>query len=143
MNIRRITAADIPLATSLMADLGYPATRDSLSERVDAVLANPDDVILVAEEAASLSGLVSAHSFEMVHRPGRLGRITALIVAATARGRGVGSALLKAAEAHLLSKGCIQLEVTSAEQRSDAHAFYTAHGYREKRLRFFKDATSL
>jgi GNAT superfamily N-acetyltransferase len=141
--IRGITREDIPQAASLLAELGYPASGEEIARRVEAVLSNPDDAILVCAEAGALLGLISVHSFEMIHRPGRMGRITALIVASAARGRGTGSALLQAAEAHLRSKGCIQFEVTSAEQRSDAHGFYAAHGYREKRLRFFKDAPSL
>jgi hypothetical protein len=31
---------------------------------------------LVAAENGNILGLVSVHSFEMIHRPGRLGRIT-------------------------------------------------------------------
>jgi ribosomal protein S18 acetylase RimI-like enzyme len=74
----------------------------------------------------------------MIHRPGRLGRITSLVVAATARGRGVGKNLLTAAERHLRANGCVKLEVTSGEQRSSAHDFYAANGYKEERVRFTK-----
>ena len=82
------------------------------------------------------------HSFATLHRPGRLGRITALVVAASARGRGIGSELLGTAERHLLASGCTRLEVTSAEQRHDAHAFYATRGYREQRARFVKTSGS-
>lgn len=136
--IRRLTRTDVPLAVPLMAQLGYPVSAEGLAERFAAVAANPDDAVLVAVEDGAIQGLVAVHSFEMLHRPGRLGRITALIVAESARGRGIGSELMGAAESHLRSCGCIQLEVTSAEQRTDAHGFYAALGYREKRVRFFK-----
>jgi GNAT superfamily N-acetyltransferase len=121
-----------------MAELGYPTTPAALAERVAAVAASPDDGVLIAEEEGNILGLVAVHSFEMLHRPGRLGRITALVVAASARGRGIGSQLLSAAEDHLRANGCIKLEVTSGEQRSDAHAFYAARGYREQRVHFVK-----
>jgi ribosomal protein S18 acetylase RimI-like enzyme len=84
-------------------------------------------------------GLVAVHSFEMLHRAGRIGRITALVVSASAQGRGIGTELLSAAESHLREHGCMQLEVTSGEQRAAAHAFYGRRGYREKRVRFVKD----
>ena len=138
MSIRRITASDIPSATALLAELGYPTTEADLGERLKAIATNPEDAVLVAAEDGNILGLVSVHSFEMIHRPGRLGRITSLIVAASARGRGLGTNLLAAAEKHLRAYGCAKLEVTSGEQRSSAHDFYAANGYKEERVRFTK-----
>jgi ribosomal protein S18 acetylase RimI-like enzyme len=138
VTIRRLATSDVPKLVPLMAELGYPTTSDALAERVAAVAANPDDGVLIAEEEGNILGLVAVHSYEMLHRPGRLGRITALVVSASSRGRGVGSQLLSAAESHLRALGCIKLEVTSGEQRSEAHEFYAARGYREQRVRFVK-----
>jgi GNAT superfamily N-acetyltransferase len=121
-----------------MAELGYPTNDTSFAERVAAISANSDDRILLADEAGTIVGLIAIHSFEMLHRPGRLGRITALVVSASARRRGIGHELLSAAESHLRSIGCMKLEVTSGESRSDAHGFYTAHGYQEQRVHFVK-----
>ncbi len=138
--IRPLTPADIPLAVPLMAELGYPVEAGALAVRFAAVSANPDDAVLVAEHHGNLVGLIACHSFEMLHRPGRLGRITALVVAESARRHGVGHQLLAAAESHLRSRGCIKLEVTSAGHRDGAHAFYESHGYTEQRVRFVKDS---
>jgi len=140
LSIRRITSSDVPSAAALLAELGYPTTEADLGERLKAIATNPDDAVLVAAEDGNILGLVSVHSFEMIHRPGRLGRVTALVVAAAARGRGVGAELLGAAEAHLRAKGCVKLEVTSGEQRSPAHDFYAAKGYTEERVRFTKSS---
>lgn len=138
MSIRRITSSDVPSAAALLAELGYPTTEADLGERLKAIATNPGDAVLVAAEDGNILGLVSVHSFEMIHRPGRLGRITSLIVAASARGRGLGTNLLAAAEKHLRAYGCAKLEVTSGEQRSSAHDFYAANGYKEERVRFTK-----
>jgi uncharacterized protein YndB with AHSA1/START domain/GNAT superfamily N-acetyltransferase len=138
--IRRLTRSDLPQVVRLMAELGYPTDDASLAERVAAVSANPDDAVLVAEKAGVIVGLVAMHSFEMLHRPGRLGRITAFVVSQSARRRGIGRQLLGDAESHLRLKGCIKLEVTSGETRSDAHGFYAALGYREPRVHFVKEA---
>jgi len=142
MIIRRLASSDVERAAPLMADLGYPVTVDTFAERFAALSANPSSAVLVAEADGSFLGLVSVHSFEMLHRPGRLGRITALVVASSARGRSVGTELLKAAEEHLQQSGCTILEVTSNDRRADAHAFYAARGYREKRVRFVKSPAS-
>jgi ribosomal protein S18 acetylase RimI-like enzyme len=138
VTIRRLTPSDVPRAAPLMAELGYPTDSASFAARFAAVSANPEDGVLVAEEAGGIVGLVSVHSFEMLHRPGRLGRITALVVSASARSRGVGSQLLSAAESHLRANGCVKLEVTSGEHRPEAHAFYIAQGYEEQRVHFVK-----
>jgi len=140
LSIRQISLSDVPRAAALLAELGYPTSDAAFAERLAAIANNPDDAVLVAEENGTVVGLVSVHSFEMIHRPGRLGRVTALVVAAAARGRGVGAELLGAAEAHLRAKGCVKLEVTSGEQRSPAHDFYAAKGYTEERVRFTKSS---
>lgn len=142
VNIRRCTAADFAAAIPLMAELGYPVDAATFAKRFDAVSANPDDAVFVADEAGKLLGLIAVHSFEMLHRPGRLGRITSLVVSEAARGRGIGRQLLTSAENHLRALGCIKLEVTSAAHRNDAHAFYASHGYEEQRVRFVKDSTA-
>ena len=140
MSIRRLAAADIPSAATLLAELGYPTSVAALTKRLEAIAANPDDAVFVAEEEGKVLGLLSVHSFEMIHRAGRLGRITALVVAASDRGRGLGTELLGAAESHLRAKGCVKLEVTSGESRSAAHDFYAVHGYLEERVRFTKSS---
>lgn len=139
MTVRPLKPADVPIVTPLMAELGYPTTDEALLARIAAVRANADDDVLLAEEAGMVVGLVAIHSFEMLHQPGRLGRITALIVSPSARRRGVGRRLLLAAESRLRASGCIKLEVTSGEARSGAHGFYAAHGYVEQRVHFVKN----
>ena len=142
MIIRRLTTSDAEFAAPLITELGYPTTADAFAERFEALCTTPHSAVLVAEAQGCIVGLVSVHSFEMLHRSGRLGRITALVVASSARGHGVGSRLLEAAEEHLQQSGCTMLEVTSNDRRSDAHAFYAARGYREKRVRFVKSPAS-
>jgi len=39
----------------------------------------------------------------------------------------------------LQRQGYVLLEVTSAERRADAHAFYLARGHRDKRVCFVKN----
>ena len=65
-------------------------------------------------------------------------RITALAVAEHARRTGVGKALLYGAEARARQNGAVRIELTSAGQRTDAHAFYRSCGYEEGALRFMK-----
>jgi len=56
-----------------------------------------------------------------------------------ANGRGVWTELFNGAESHLQRQGYVLLEVTSAERRADAHAFYLERGHRDKRVCFVKN----
>src|SRR5262245_36992217 len=77
----------------------------------------------------TLSGVAVLHTMMPLHRPETIGRINALVVDAPERGRGVGRALVAAAEAALLDAGCTLLEITSNNKLVEAHAFYRRLGY--------------
>ena len=74
----------------------------------------------------------------VLHRPMPVGRITALVVDDSARGQGLGRALVAAAEAALAGSGCGILEITSNMRFAEAHAFYEHLGYERTSVRFAK-----
>ena len=65
-------------------------------------------------------------------------RVTALVVTPTAQGLGIGRQLLKEAERRARSGGASRIELTSGSQRTEAHAFYRACGYKDSSVRFVK-----
>ena len=65
-------------------------------------------------------------------------RITALVVGRNARRHGVGRLLMRHAEQMAVAQGCEFVELTSAADRADAHAFYRSIGYEVNSLRFRK-----
>jgi len=85
-------------------------------------------------------GVVSVHLLPLFHATGLLGRITSLAVNPSARGTGVGRALVSAAEQWAWSEGAQRMEVTSGDHRPAAHAFYQAVGYTLDKRRFVKHA---
>ena len=128
MQIRPADAADVGVIASLLTHLGYPAEPDDIPPRLTA-LDDSANIVLVASEGGSKPlGLVAVHALPALHAMSSVALIMALVVAPEARGRGVGRALVRAAEAWAAEKGCERLMVTSAEHRSDAHAFYPACG---------------
>ena len=135
--IRDACPADAPALAALLAELGYPVAPEVVAARLAALTAAGDRALVATEEAALL-GLVTAHVTPVLHRPTPVGRVTALVVAARARGRGVGRALVTAVERLLAEQGCALVEVTSNRRRTDAHAFYERLGYTATSLRFGK-----
>ncbi len=95
-------------------------------------------MVLVAENKGIIAGVISLHVTELFHAAGRIGRITALVIASDKRGGGVGRLLTEAADAFFRSTGCVRAEVTSGDHRPEAHAFYEAQGYMPDERRFMK-----
>jgi GNAT superfamily N-acetyltransferase len=133
--IRTATPMDAPALAPLISELGYPADAALAGERL-ALLQAAGDEALVALRGSDLVGLAALHLTPLLHRPGPLGRITALVASASARRQGIGRALVQVAEARLAERGCVRIELTSNLQRKEAHAFYWALGYVDDGLRF-------
>jgi len=135
--VRDATPEDAPALAALLAELGYPTPPDVVAARL-AALVGAGDRALVAVDGSEALGLLTVHVTPVLHRPTAVGRLTALVVAERARGRGVGRALVAAGERALAARGCALIEVTSNRRRTDAHAFYERLGYTGTSLRFAK-----
>lgn len=120
----------------LLSELGYAFDPGTVRERLRN-LASAQDGFLVVDEGAVL-GLIGVHAIPLLHARGSVARITALVVRRDARGRGIGRALVAAAETFARKAGCVRMEVTSGDHRFEAHEFYEALGYYEDERRFTK-----
>jgi GNAT superfamily N-acetyltransferase len=74
-----------------------------------------------------------------IHNEDPVAHLTAIAVAQSARRQGIGRRLLLAVESAARAAGCDHVVVTSAEQRSDAHAFYPSAGWQATGRRFGKN----
>ena len=137
LEIRDARPADAPALAALLAELGFPGAAGAVAERLDAML-GAGEVVLVAVRDGKSLGLLTAHVTPVLHRPTPVGRLTALIVTESARGQGIGRALVGAAERVFAMRGCGLVEVTSNRRLTDAHAFYERLGYEVTSLRFKK-----
>jgi ribosomal protein S18 acetylase RimI-like enzyme len=135
LRIRAADSVDGEAVAALLAELGFPAEPDSVADRIQR-LARLGQPPLLAKRGEEVAGCLTWHVTEVLHRPRPVGRITMLVVAASARRRGIGAALVKAAEAKLAQRGCGLVEVTSNEKLRSAHAFYKSLGYERTSYRF-------
>jgi GNAT superfamily N-acetyltransferase len=134
--IREARPGDASAAAALLAELGYPAEARAVEERLRAL--TDADAVLLAD-----GGLIALHRIPRIAEGGAFARITALVVAPAARGRGLATALLAAAEDVARGWGCDLLEVSSGRrlERDPAHAFYAATGFadtRDRSTRYWK-----
>ncbi len=137
IKIRSACPDDAPTLAALLAELGFPASVPVITKRLQGML-DASELVLVAVQDAEVLGLLTVHISPMLHRPTPVGRFTALVVAERARGQGVGSALVRAAERELAMRGCALVEVTSNFRLTGAHLFYEHLGYEATSLRFKK-----
>ena len=127
--MRDATAADAPSLAPLLGELGYPVAADALASRMRRMLGRDDQRVFVAERPGAALGLLALHVFPVLAYDRDLAMIMALVVTESARGLGVGRALVERAEAVGKSLGASRLMVTTHVRRADAHAFYERLGF--------------
>ncbi len=136
--IRPAILSDAAALSWLVGELGYPALRDDMPPRLQAIESSGHAVALVAEIDGAVVGLLTTHLFSTIHSSVPVALLTALVVAEGARGSGVGRGLVARAEEWARSRGALRITVTSGAQRADAHEFYERIGYARTGVRFGK-----
>ncbi len=141
MKIRPARAEDASALSRLYLQLGYPKGNEPelLPERLAHIRALGDDLIVAEQDDGTVVGLAGLHLVHVMHYAKPLGYITSFVTDQSVRRQGVGRKLLEAATEWARAKGCYRLSLTSAEQRSDAHAFYPASGFPMTGRRFSRD----
>jgi GNAT superfamily N-acetyltransferase len=139
VTIRPAAPEDAAAIAGCLAALGYGTSATLVGVKLAASAGSAIDTALVAEYApAGIVGVVSVHVLPLFHAAGNLARLTALAVRPDHQRQGVGRALVAAAERFAWEHQCGRVEVTSGDQREQAHAFYQALGYSVDERRFIK-----
>jgi GNAT superfamily N-acetyltransferase len=133
--IRDAVIADAPALARLLGQLGYPADADAVRRRLERL---GDDRLFVAEVDGDVVGFAQLHVSPAIEYDGDAAKLAALVVDAARRGEGIGRALVAAVEQDARRRGCVLLFVTTAERRTDAHAFYERLGLEYTGRRFAK-----
>lgn len=148
MHVREARREDWRGVADLLAELGRPDVRgrDDEGEHGEAFaryLEREDAVALVADDGGDLVGFLDLEFRRRLNTLKREAWIPDLVVAERARGRGVGRALMQAAENHAREAGCFGLSLESAGWRSDTHAFYEHIGWTDSGKYFTRSLTGI
>jgi N-acetylglutamate synthase-like GNAT family acetyltransferase len=119
---------------------------DDISERVDSkvlrktigLLSRQGNPLLVADQ----DGVAGCAGWEIMMIPQYstpVGRITLLVIAKSARRRGIGAALLEAIEGLFKREKCGLVEIVHDIELSSANSFLREHGYKRSGYRFVRE----
>ncbi len=133
------THRDRVLPDGMLPLVGYRDFDAVLREDVEAMLANPEVAVLVAERDGSPLGYITGH---VEHDPRRLARRRGIVgdwyVDEAARGTGVGKQLLATLEAIFRDAGCDAMESATWTFNEGARAAHLALGFREVQVTYRK-----
>ena len=130
ITIREAAAEDTHSVTALITQLAAACgeTTPVTDVYVRDYLATPGNKVLLAESRGQVVGLLSySVRRDLYHAAGSC-LIDELVVRDDARGRGVGSALVRELLARMEAIGCAEVSVTVLPCNAGAIRFYRAHG---------------
>lgn len=129
LRIRRARQSDAAGIAALSGELGYPAAREQVSQRLRRLRPATKHAVFVADSAKNgLIGWIHVSVSHLLESDTRA-EVNGLIVADGQRSLGAGAKLLDAAERWARSRGCKNVNLRSNIIRERAHAFYLRQGY--------------
>ncbi len=129
ITVRVARPADADALARLSTQLGYPANAAAMPARLQRLERDANARAFVALSSEAVVGMATVHVRDTMNHESPIAQLTLLVVDESIRTRGVGRALVQAAEQFASERGAKRINVTTALQRSDAHAFYERIGY--------------
>ena len=135
--VRPAGSSDLDAVLGLLGELRWDRHRDGgtvppgdAARTWESILGQDGRFVLLAEVAGEVVGtadLLIVANLTHGLRPWAI--VEHVVVAAHARRRGIGGALLADAVAKARAAGCYKVQLLSRKERSDAHRFYRAVGF--------------
>src|SRR5436309_1731145 len=122
----------------LMCELGYETTSAEMRQRLKPILRDARFCTFVAEIDNTVCGVIGTLTHPSYEHNNPPGKIIALVVSKKQRRRGIGRALIAAAEQDFAKRKVTRVSLTTRFTREVAHQFYEALGYSRTGFRFAK-----
>ena len=140
VTFREAAREDIPAVVDLLHDDPLGATREGRDlgrylAAFDAMAAETGNAIIVGESDGRVVATYQLTFISGLSRNAmRRAQVEAVRVAPGLRGRGVGEAMMRDAEARARAAGCGVVQLTTDRSRARAHAFYDRLGYQPSHI---------
>jgi GNAT superfamily N-acetyltransferase len=138
MEIRPVTVKDVPSLLPLVEQYwifedvaGFDGV--AVARELERLCADPllGSGWIATVKGAAVGYLLAVYVFSLEHL-GLTAEIDEFFVLPSARGNGVGEALLRQAEDEFARRGCTNVSLQLGRGNDRARAFYRAHGYGER-----------
>jgi GNAT superfamily N-acetyltransferase len=133
--IRPATQDDVPAIVAMLADDPLGARREQPGDPAylaafTALAADPRQLLVVAEQDGAPAGTLQLTFIPCLSRRGATrAQIEAVRVRADRRGSGLGQELVRWAIDTARERGCVLVQLTTDNSRTDAHRFYERLGF--------------
>ena len=121
------------LAVLNRKEMGYDYPEKQQREKLERLLADGRNRILVAQRGAEVVGYVHLCDYDVLYAP-HMKNIMVIAVSSSCRRMGIGKALLEAAEVWARETGAAGIRLSSGETRKGAHAFYRSLMYEGEKM---------
>lgn len=138
MGVRRAKVEDYKQISLLLTQLDYPDTVPFIKEKIELLLMDPDEELLVFEEDKDIIALISVHFIPQLAVKGDFARISYFAVDKNIRSKGIGRKIEEYCNDLALKRKCDRVEVHCHSRRVDAHRFYIRQGFKESPKYFVK-----
>ena len=139
VTVRGVESADIEALADLITQLGYGTRAPEMEMRMEAIRANKNYATFVAVNKGTVCGMIGTFTRYTYEHNCPSAMILALVVSKEMRGRGVGQALIAAAEKDLAQRNIRRVAVNARFERKEAHEFYEKLGYTKNGFRLIKE----
>jgi ribosomal protein S18 acetylase RimI-like enzyme len=138
LTFRIATIDDLPSIVQLLADDFLGQQREDLSEPLNEnyikafreMESDPNNELIVAELDGEIVGTLQLLiTPSLSYKGGKRSRVESVRVDSNLRGQSIGREMMFWAIERAKEKGCISMELSSHNERKDAHRFYEKLGF--------------
>lgn len=143
MTIREATRADVPAIVRMLADDHLGNQREAYSDPLPEsyyhafadIERDPNNTILVAcRDDVVVGTLQLTFVPSLSYQGGWRATVESVRTDATVRGQGIGRMMMERAIELARAKGCVLMQLSTHQSRTDAHRFYERLGFKGEHL---------
>ncbi|HEY0304145.1 MAG TPA: GNAT family N-acetyltransferase [Longimicrobiales bacterium] len=143
LTIRAARRGDLPAIVRMLADDELGRKREAATDPLpdsyyaafDEIERDPNNLILVAVQGDVVVGTLQlTYTPSLSYRGGWRATVESVRTDAEVRGQGIGRAMMEHAIGLARAQGCVLMQLSTHQSRTDAHRFYQRLGFKAEHL---------